>query len=115
MVMHQRDFWRTGRWHTTSSEFRITNGPDAILISDTILTIRWTMSEVASGRVEYGLTSAYGFTTTEQSISGGYTTHVQSITGLTPGVTYHYRTKSTSAAGVTVYSSDQVAQTTGQP
>ena len=94
-------------------EFGLTTEPRVYSVASDSATVEWTMSEVCTGQVEYGLTSAYGDTTTEQPISGGYETHVQAITGLTAATTYHFRTKSTNAAGVTVYSDDMTLATDG--
>jgi len=53
---------------------------------------------------EYGLTTAYGYSTVAQSMSaaGGYTT---GITGLAPSSTYHFRARATDG-GSTVYGTD---------
>ena len=99
----------------TPAAFSLVTGPSFEAPDDTSVVIEWEMSEVCTGQVEYGATSAYGLTTAEQPITGGYSLHQQTITGLTEGTTYHFRTKSTSAAGVTVYSDDQTFTTTEVP
>ena len=103
-------------WHRVSAEFRLLD-LTVHTITDTTAVVEWTMSEVCSGQVEYGLTSAYGSTTTEAVIGDGYSTHQQIISGLSAGTTYHLRAVSTSAAGVTIYSDsvygDMTFTTTG--
>jgi len=59
-----------------------------ITTTTTSATINWTTNEVATGQVEYGLTTSYGTTTTE---SGTDTAHTVVLTGLTANTTYHYR------------------------
>lgn len=111
--MWARDFWRSPRWHSANMEFRILDGPAVITVTASSVTVRWTMSEVCTGQIEYGLTSALGSTTTEQAITGGYSTHSQAVSGLPSGTVVYYRTKSTSASSVTVYSSIGSVSTTG--
>lgn len=79
-------------------------------ITTTAFTVTWSMSENCTGQVEYGLTSSYG-STTDAETSFVYSTHVQTVSGLDPDTTYHFRTKSTNADGVTVYSDDQTVTT----
>lgn len=112
--MLHHDFWRSGRWHAVSDEFRLLAGPDILAILNTSVDVRWTMSEASSGQIEYGTTSSYGSTTTNEPASSGLAQHIQTIGGLSPGVTYHFRTKSVSESGVTIYSTDQTVTTTGQ-
>lgn len=78
-------------------------------ITTTGATASWSLSEAGNGQAEYGPTSLYGLTTT---IEASYlTAHSQSITGLTPGATYHVRVKSCDAAGNCAYSSDRTFTT----
>ncbi len=62
--------------------------------------------------IQYGFTTNYGFTTTPVSI--GYGTNAVatnlSLTGLAPGLTYHYRVVAQSLAGTT-YGPDQTLTT----
>jgi hypothetical protein len=60
-------------------------------------TISWSTDEAADSQVDYGTTSAYGTTTTRNSALGSI--HSQALTGLTAGTVYHYRVRSTDAAG----------------
>jgi hypothetical protein len=109
--MLNADLFRSGRWHRTSQTFQLLS-VSVETITETTITVRWRMSAGCTGQLEYGLTSAYGSTTTEET-STTYSEHVQTITGLSAGTTYHLRTKSTSAQGITIYSSDITAETTG--
>ena len=59
-------------------------------------TIVWNTDEPALGVVEYGTSPAYGMS---QSDGGGIYAHAIQLTGLTPGVTYHYRIKSLDSGG----------------
>jgi len=72
-------------------------------------TITWTTNEPADSRVEYGLTSAYGSSTTlDQTL---VTSHSQRLTGLQSGTTYHYRVISKDAAGNVTISADRTFRT----
>ena len=67
-------------------------------------TITWTTNEASNSQVEYGLTTSYGNSTTLDVTK--VTSHSVSLSGLTAGTTYHYRVKSTDAAGNSAVSSD---------
>src|SRR4029077_3292431 len=66
-------------------------------ITGSSATITWTTDEPAPSRVEYGLTTSYGSTTTLDSAL--VTAHSVSITGLAPSTTYNWRVRSMDAAG----------------
>ncbi|HUW17279.1 MAG TPA: right-handed parallel beta-helix repeat-containing protein [Actinomycetes bacterium] len=106
-MFRDRHFFRSGRFHSFGSEGFALLDVALVALSETTAQVRWTMSAVCSGQVEYGLTDSYGSTTTEAPITDGTAQHLQLITGLTAGTTYHYRTKSTNATGSTIYSDDQ--------
>ena len=73
--------------------------------------VSWTLNEPATGRVEYGLTAAYGsWSVLEPSY---LTSHVQQLSGLAAATIYHFRVRSTDAAGNTVISSDRLFATLG--
>jgi Purple acid Phosphatase, N-terminal domain len=75
-------------------------------VNPTTVNITWTVSEPATGQVEYGPDTEYGsFTDLEASLD--YSTHIQDITGLEPGTEYHYRVLSTTGAGISLTSDDQ--------
>ena len=79
-------------------------------VTSTGVTIRWTVSEVATGQVDFGTTTAYGSKSVAET-SLAYSTHVQTIAGLTAGTTYHYRVRSTTASGVALASGDRAFTT----
>jgi len=78
-------------------------------ITTSAATITWTTNETATSRVEYGLTTAYGSTTTLDSTL--VTSHSVRLTGLRSGTTYHYRVISTDAAGNVTVSGDRTFKT----
>src|SRR5262245_42640579 len=83
--------------------FSITAGPTATNVTGASATIRWSLTSVATGQVQYGPTALYGKVTTPE-LSYKYSTHIQPISGLAPGTTYHFRVVSSSANGVKVVS-----------
>lgn len=66
-------------------------------ISQTGATVTWTTDEVATSRIEYGVTSAYGSFTTVDA-SADTISHSVAFTGLSAGTTYHFRVLSADAA-----------------
>jgi len=58
-------------------------------------TITWTTDELSDSQVEYGLTTAYGNTTTLNTSM--VTSHSAGLTGLSANALYHYRVKSRDA------------------
>ena len=59
--------------------------------------ITWTTDEASTSQVEFGLTTAYGSTTT---LDGNLvTSHSVPVTGLTAGTTYHFRVLSRDGTG----------------
>jgi type VI protein secretion system component Hcp len=73
-------------------------------ITSSSATIAWTTNEAASTQVEYGTTTSYGSSTT---LNGSLvTSHLQSLSGLASGTTYHYRAKSSDTAGNPTTSND---------
>ncbi len=73
-------------------------------ISATGATIGWTTNEPADTQVEYGLTTAYGSTTTLDTAL--VTSHSQALSGLSASMLYHYRVRSKDAAGNQAVSGD---------
>jgi hypothetical protein len=73
-------------------------------IAATGATITWTTDETADSQVEWGLTTSYGSSTTLDTAT--VTSHSVSLTGLASYKTYHYRVKSSDAAGNSVPSAD---------
>lgn len=78
----------------------------------TTAVVSWTLSEKATGQVEYGLDATYGKASVPET-SLNYAAHVQTITGLTPGTLYHFRVRSKNAAGIETISGDGTFTTTG--
>jgi purine nucleosidase len=85
-------------------------GVSASSVSSGEATVGWTTDEPATTQVEYGTTTAYGSSTTPDTSLG--TSHSQTLSGLTPGTLYHYRVKSTDAAGNAAVSGDFTFTTT---
>jgi hypothetical protein len=82
----------------------VTLSVSAVAITRTSATILWTTDQRTRARVQYGLTTAYG---RMKEIDDEFApTHAETLRGLTPGTTYHYRTKSTSKEGQVTISGD---------
>ncbi len=77
-------------------------GNSNITVSSALIS--WTTNEASDSQVQYGLTASYGSSTTLNASM--VTAHSQSLTGLAPGTTYHYRVLSKDAAGNTAVSAD---------
>jgi hypothetical protein len=66
-------------------------------VTQTQATITWTSTQLADAQVDYGPTAAYGLSTTVNPAL--LATHLQLLTGLTPGMTYHFRVTSRNDQG----------------
>lgn len=80
---------------------------DATAIGQTAATLQGSVNPrglATTYRFDYGQTSSYGQSTTPVSAGSGTTaTNVSShITGLSPGMTYHFRIEATNSAGPTL-------------
>ncbi len=75
-------------------------------------TISWSTDEMATARVEYGETSSYGLVSPEEASMS--TEHSVVLKDLRSGVTYHYRVRSTDAAGNETVSADRTFGTAMQ-
>ena len=80
-------------------------------VTDKGVTISWTTNEAADTQVEYGTTAGYGSSTTLNSAKS--TSHSQALSGLTASTLYHYRVKSSDAAGNLATSEDNTFTTAG--
>jgi hypothetical protein len=60
-------------------------------------TITWTSSVPSDSQVEYGATTSYGSLSTRDPAL--VTNHSVTVSGLSPGVTYHYRARSADGDG----------------
>ncbi|MDP2207964.1 MAG: fibronectin type III domain-containing protein [Bacteroidota bacterium] len=86
----------------------IISSVQVINLTTTGATINWTTDEASNSVVEYGLTTSYGSSTTDASM---VTSHSVTLSGLSAGAVYHYRVKSTDAAGNTTTDVDHSFQT----
>ncbi len=76
-------------------------------------TITWVTNRVADSQVEYGLTDAYGHTTTlDPDLVFG---HEVELTGLDPGSAYHYRVRSEDEHGFVEWSDGRTFETDVPP
>ena len=83
-------------------------------LTETTAEITWSLDENATGYLEYGTTPSYG-SMTKKETSFDYTTHIQTIRRLDPGVQYHFRAVSTDRSSNTATSSDRTFTTVGAP
>jgi hypothetical protein len=67
-------------------------------------TITWTTDKAADTQIDYGLTAAYGSSTTLNTSL--VTSHVQALNGLSASTLYHYRVKSRDGSGNLATSGD---------
>ena len=93
-----------GNWSTAATNTIVLDttaptisGRTATNITGSSARITWTTNEAATSRVEYGLTTSYGSSTTLDSTL--VTAHSVAMTGLAPNTTYNYRVRSIDAAG----------------
>jgi hypothetical protein len=75
----------------------------------TSAVISWATGEPATSQVEYGPTTTYGLSTSLDPALR--TSHSQALSSLNPSTTYHYRVKSTDAAGNAAVSGDSTFTT----
>ncbi len=78
-------------------------------ITSNSATVSWNTSEAGTTQVEYGLTTAYGNTTTR--VSTYTTSHTQNLSNLQGNTLYHYRVISLDQAGNVGISPDQTFTT----
>lgn len=79
----------------------------------TSVTITWITDDLASTRVDYGLTSSYGISTSETDTSPRVTNHTATISNLKACARYYYRVRSVDGSSNITNSSQQVFTTTG--
>jgi hypothetical protein len=80
-------------------------------ITSSSALITWTTDELSNSTVDYGLTAAYGSTTSDPA---NVSSHSIELTGLSANTLYHYRVQSTDGAGNTGLSEDFTFQTTSE-
>ena len=76
-------------------------------------TITWDTNENASSIVDYGLTDAYGSSTTETDIVSPVTSHSVLLSDLVPCISIHFRVRSKDRAANETAGEDSVFTTTG--
>jgi len=75
--------------------------------------VTWRTTRPADTRVEYGMTPGYGFETALKTEL--VEIHSDTLRGLVPGETYHYRVRSEAANGDVAYSVDDEFDTEPEP
>jgi fibronectin type 3 domain-containing protein len=75
--------------------------------------INWTTNEAADSQVDYGTSAGYGSSSTRAPAL--VTAHTQGLSALTAGTVYHYRVRSTDAAGNQSVSGDFTFTTASSP
>ncbi len=99
---------------TTSSDATppVISNVQATNVTGTSARITWITDDPSTSKVEYGLSTSYGSSTTEDMnyVSG----HGMDLTGLAQSTEYHYRVKSTNGSGQTSYSGDYTFTTTAE-
>ena len=73
---------------------------------------RSQVDQRATGVVDYGTTRAYDQHSVKET-SFRYSQHVQQLSGLQPGTTYHFRVRSVNQAGAQSLSEDRTFTTAG--
>jgi hypothetical protein len=97
----------------TSQQPPVISSVSATNITTSSATITWTTDKPADGQVDYGLTTAYGSSTTlDPSL---VLNHSQTLSNLTPSTLYHYRVRSRDASGNSATSDDFTFTTTAVP
>lgn len=81
-------------------------------VTPTSVTISWSVSPASQGQVEYDVDSGAPYASASTLETGYLPAHSQLITGLTPGTTYYFRIKGTSAAAVDGYANESSFTTT---
>jgi hypothetical protein len=76
-------------------------------------TITWTTNEVASSKIQYGLTTSYGTLTAETDTDPRVTSHSITLSSLASCATYHYKVISTDVNSNTTTSTDSSFITSG--
>jgi hypothetical protein len=75
-------------------------------------TFSWQTNGYANSTVEYGLTSSYGFVSSDVTV---VTSHAITLNGLSPNTVYHYQLVSTTPGGESFSSNDSTFQTLALP
>lgn len=91
----------------------VVSAVSASSVTQTGATVTWTTNESSDSQVEYGSSVSYGNSTTLNTSM--VTSHSVALSGLSGGVTYHYRVKSKDAAGNLTTSADNTFTTVTPP
>ena len=83
----------------------------ATAVTDTQAVIGWATDEAADTQLEYGITTAYGNSSSLNPAA--VTSHSQGMSGLSASTAYHYRVKSRDSAGNLATSGDFALTTLG--
>ncbi len=84
-----------------------------VRVTGNAATIAWTTEQPSSVILEYGRDPSYGGSV---QASGAFTTeHLVALSGLVPGTTYHFRTRSVDLQGNVIISGDWTFNTAGTP
>jgi hypothetical protein len=89
---------------STSVVAPVVSAVQATNVTSSGATITWTTSTATSSLVEYGLTTSYGSVTTLNPTL--VTSHMVTLSNLTPTTTYHYAVQSVDASGILAQSGD---------
>ncbi len=101
----------TGRYTSAPS---LQTNPSAGSITTQSVTITWSTDRSADSKIEYGTTSG-SYNTTQPYVSAQVTSHSVTISNLSAGTTYYYKTQWTDADGNTGTSSEYSFSTTPAP
>lgn len=81
------------------------SGPTLVGQTSTSLTLTWTSDQFVQSWFDYGTTASYG-SESDHETSFDYKTHIQTITGLSAGTTYHVRVHLVNQYGGNTVSND---------
>lgn len=102
-------------WNFTTVDLTapIITSVSASSITNSAASISWTTNEIASSRVVYGPSTAYGSSTSETDTAPRVTSHTVSLAQLLPCTLYHYAVVSSDSGGNSATSTDNNFITTG--
>jgi|GEM_PF-6384260 len=90
----------------------IINSSNITRLSETSITIQWSVNVKSQAHIEYGRTTSYGSTSRKET-SYTYSTHTQFLNNLQPGTLYHYRLHASDAFGNVAATEDKTFSTPG--
>jgi hypothetical protein len=88
------------------------SGMQAGTVTASSAVISWQTNNAADGRVDYGLSPAYGGVASDTTLQTG---HALTLANLTASTTYHYKVTSVDGAGQTASSADGSFTTNAAP